>query len=405
MKILMISPQSPPKNSPESIQVARYLGELDRHHDITLVTTPIEHGWVVGDSSLDIPLHRTRRLIVDLPFHTFTARLLASRYFRGFAFPDKEFWITSKVSSVIARAGKDFDVIYSRTMPFSSALLALGLKKKLNLPWVMHISDPIVDNPYRAKGENEEKLAALESECFEQADAITLTTQGIADFYARKYPDAAHKISVSPNIMPGLPQKRAEKREEGKVKLLYAGALYGERNFDTLLAALEKLRESRPELLENLEFKVAGNAAEDILERIRGAAIGQIELLGRVSYSRVLELQEDAAIVLSIEPEGESEILRTFMPSKILDYLAADKPILALTPEGSPTWQICNDHGFGWAIGSNDTAKLAEFFEKLLEGRGFLSTLAPHYDILEHYTAPKCVEELGEIFDKVTRRQ
>jgi len=407
MKVLMISPQSPPKNSPESIQVGRYLEALDRHHTLTLITTPIERGWVVGDDSLDVVLHQTRRVLVTLPFHPLSVRLLASRYFGWLSFPDKDFWIATKASSIIAKVGGDFDVIYSRTMPLSSALLALKLKNKLSIPWVMHISDPIVDNPYRTRGGNEAKLARLEAECFENADAITLTTEGIADFYRRKYPHNGDKISVTPNVMPPvtspLPTPKTPKKGE-KIKLLYAGALYGKRNLDTLIAALQQIHTFNPKLLERLEFKIAGNGAEDILERTRESNLAPLQLLGRVSYARVLELQEESHIVLSIEPEGESEILRTFMPSKILDYLAANKPILALTPKGSPTWHICQDHHFGWAIPSDDVLGCVAFFEKLLTDEGYLATLKPNYGILTNYTASKCVEDLGKIFEKVTKQ-
>ena len=96
MNILMIAPHAPPKNSAEAIQVGRYLKELDRYHHVTLITTPFEHGWVKKDVSLEIKLINTDVLILTLPLHQYTSRLLSSRYFKYFSSPDKDFWIKFK---------------------------------------------------------------------------------------------------------------------------------------------------------------------------------------------------------------------------------------------------------------------------------------------------------------------
>ena len=129
MNILMISPDSPPKNSPEAIQVGRYLHELDKRHHISLVTTPVERGWVKEYSGLTLMLSSTDVFILKLPFHKIISRILASRHFKFLSVPDKDFWLKSRTSWVTKRLHQRPDLIYSRSLPVSSATIAFGLKK------------------------------------------------------------------------------------------------------------------------------------------------------------------------------------------------------------------------------------------------------------------------------------
>ena len=218
MNILMISPQSPPKNSPESMQVGRYLKELDRHHNIILVNTPVESGWTVKDDSLDFDLKNTNIITLHLPLHGKLTRLISSKYFKHFCVPDKDFWIRYKTSYILDKLTAEPDVIYSRSMPFSSALLALELKRKTKLPWIMHLSDPFFDNPYRGKSSNEILIAKYEYDCFNEADYITVTTKNMLEFYEKKYPDFSDKIKISPNVMPNIVDKYIDRKEMKKSK-------------------------------------------------------------------------------------------------------------------------------------------------------------------------------------------
>ena len=83
------------------------------------------------------------------------------------------------------------------------------------------------------------------------------------------------------------------------------------------------------------------------------AGCRRLQLGDGSAYSKAQEKQAAADIMLSIEPDGLNPLLKTFLPSKILDYIAARKPILAITPEDSEAWRLCK-RGFGWAIRPGD---------------------------------------------------
>ena len=396
MRILLVSPNAPPKNSAESMQVGRYLAELNRKHRVILVTTPEERGWVVNDRSLDIGLDDVERLVLRLPFHRLASRLVASRHARRWVRPDAFFWMAGRASSVVRRLQEQPDVIYSRSLPFSSALLARALKKRLRVPWIMHLSDPWLDNPYlafKSERENEQEYS-----CFLAADGISVTTECLMDFYREKYPEFGEKLFVSPNVMPIEDQTdRAREVEDAgpSLRLLYTGALYGNRDPRLLLDVLDEMGHEDPRYCQLVELQFVGNVSESIARMIGDARLPGVLLLGRRDYGDVLRLQASADVMLSFEPDGENPLLKCFLPSKILDYIHAGKPFVAITPRGSETWKLC-EQGYGWAISPDDKAGLKDLLrwlleQKLISGKVALGAVK---EAPKQYSAQSSVESL-----------
>jgi glycosyltransferase involved in cell wall biosynthesis len=403
MHILMIAPQAPPKNSPEAIQVGRYLQELDKDHHITLVTTPIESGWVKEDKSLHFDLNNTEFVTLKLPFHKIAMRLLASRYCKWLSLPDKDFWLKSKAVRLSKSLRNKPDIIYSRSLPVSSATHAYELKNRLDVPWVMHLSDPWSDSPYLATDRIKNKLLTFEQIYFEAADAITVTTVGFAGHLKSKYPSFSKKVYVSPNVMPNtLPHPAKKKEGREKLTFLYAGAFYGLRRPTTILKALNHIRQERGNLLDCIEFKFVGNMTDDIRQEIDSYNLNNITVLGRRNFTEAQELQKAADIIISIEPGGGDPIFKTFLPSKVLDCIALRKPVLAITPENSETWRLCR-LGYGWAVMPDEFKALAKIMEKLCQTSASdgVRLLNPELKPPEEYSAVCCVKKLNTLFNTI----
>jgi hypothetical protein len=368
MRILVIAPGAPPKNAPESIQVGRYLGELCRRHEVTLVTTPVERGWVRADPALAIDGGTLERIVLRLPLHGCAIRLLSSRFAARWQVPDNDFWITWKAGRVLAALDRTPDVIYSRSSPFSAALLGRALARELGRPWVMHLSDPWADNPYRAgRASRNEVEQTLEADCFASASGVTVTTQSQAAFYSRKYPRHAGKLTVSPNVLPVQLADGAPRRPDGAdhcLRIVYAGALYGQRKPTALLEAMRLVKEQDEDAYRSIKILFAGNVTQEIERDLRAAGSPRIELLGHLDQTATRSLLDDAHVLVSFEPDGTHELLKTFFPSKLLDYLAARRPILAIAPRGSEAWRLCAE-GHGWSHEPADVVGLATRLREL----------------------------------------
>src|SRR5690606_19230405 len=94
--------------------------------------------------------------------------------------PDTDFLFHWEGKIILKKISSKPNIIYSRSTPFSSAILGIKLKQKLSVPWVMHLSDPWSDSPY-GNYKNTYNIKA-ERQCFESADLISFTTAETLSF-------------------------------------------------------------------------------------------------------------------------------------------------------------------------------------------------------------------------------
>lgn len=365
MHLLLVAPSAPPKNSPEAMQVGRFLAALDPAVRVTLVTTPMVSGWEWKDTTLDIKRPGLQVITPSLPAHRLSQKVLANRRLVALHVPDSEFWLPSLADQVVASLREVPDVIYSRSAPFSAALLAQRLKRLLGRPWMMHLSDPWSGSPYRVfSPRRAETDRTLEAGCVASADLIALTTEGQAAHYRARYPNRSQAIVVTPNMMP-LPSDvlaRPLARRVRPFRIVYTGALYGAREPSTLLTALRILRDRSPDESSQIAVNFYGNMLPEIAAAIE--ATHGCTNHGTVSFHGAAHAQAGADALLTIEPGGNHPLLLHFMPSKNLDYMACRKMILAITPAGSETARLCSA-GQGWVIAPGDSNGLAKLLSDL----------------------------------------
>ncbi len=367
MKLLLIAPNAPPKNSAESIQVGRFLKTLDPTVNVTLVTTPIVKGWVWQDRTLAVSRSGMKVISIGLPAHRFSQRVLSNRRLSKLHVPDENFWLPIYARKIARHLKDKPDVIYSRSTPFSSALLALRLKRILQCPWLMHLSDPWAGSPYREKSKYAASVdMSLETGCVSNADLVTLTTPGQADFYRERYPENSGKFGVAANMMTHVDDLTEQSCGAASpvLRIVYTGALYGNREPSTLLRAIKILQERDRELSKQIKVDFYGNMSSDIAASI-DETVG-CKNHGPVSAEVARRVQQTADVLLTIEPSATHPLHLHFMPSKNLDYIATRKPILAITPRGSETSRLCAS-GYGWSTPPDEPDALVALVSVLVD--------------------------------------
>lgn len=363
LNILVIAPYAPPKNTAEAIQVWRIMKELDKHATGRLVKITPNSGssWEQYDASLELHLQHFDTQLLSLPAHRFTSAVFNSHHMARFHVPDASMWIKWMTNHILRKLTVKPDIIYSRSSPMSAALLSARLKEKLGIPWVMHLSDPWADSLYKTYNPRD---AAYEAECFAKADLTALTTAIQADYYRQKYPDCAHKIFVSPNVMPERVERAPDLALDGKLHIVFAGRLYGSRSPKPLIEALDILRKERPEILARLRIDFYGNVQAEAMELLLRAP-DVLHYHGHVPFAEANAAQHAADLVLAIEPGTDHALIRGTLLSKITDCMAQGQRLLALTPEGSETERFCKE-GYGWAVSPNKPRELSERLVELV---------------------------------------
>lgn len=366
MKILLISIAAPPKSGAESLQVGRYLTYLSRENEITLVTTPaVQNGWVKEDVSQIEVLKRVDKVILKASINSWNrwkraaARILLKSQSRK---PDDDFLFHFFPKFLKKKLNTFPDLIYSRSSPFSSAILGLKMKKILGVPWCMHLSDPWTDSPY-VSYKNKYSVQA-EHACFKNADIISFTTPETLDFYTKKYPDFSNKFFLSPNVYSADDVNNSLKVfQNRKLVMLHSGNLYGKRNLESILAALSLLQKTEQD---QIEFQLAGNMDQQNFEMLNASKLLCIKNLGFVTSDLSIDLQKKADILISIDKPLEVDIDKVFLPSKIQDYIAARKPILAITGTDSATYRTVHEK-YGKCFDHRDINGLMNYIREAIK--------------------------------------
>jgi glycosyltransferase involved in cell wall biosynthesis len=124
----------------------------------------------------------------------------------------------------------------------------------------------------------------------------------------------------------------------GSFVLLHTGTLLSKRSPRNLIRAYRRFLEGSPERREKSRLVFVGRAHRDHenqREWIEAREHPNIEIVARrVPYNESLRLLRAAAVPVVLEASGAES---PFYPGKLADYLAAEKPILALSPSESVT--------------------------------------------------------------------
>jgi hypothetical protein len=210
------------------------------------------------------------------------------------------------------------------------------LKKRYpTLPWIAHFSDPWSRNPLEISKKREAWNLRHEAEMIRIADHLVFTSEPARDLMlADSSIGARAKASIVDHSWdPDLyPLKRPHANE--RVIIRHIGTLFGRRTPERLFEAALILLRERPELAGTFALHLVGSMPSTMVETKAALALppGTIIRDHPVSYLKSLNLMATADALVLLEPDIS---FNYFVPSKLIDYVGADRPILALTPPGA----------------------------------------------------------------------
>lgn len=338
MRVLAVSYVLPPSLYPQAIQVGRLLAHCSAEIGAVCGTTTGRPGL---DYDFGLGKALAFRLEVSfLPRLSGLAHQLARRFAPFYARVPDEYrsWVPLAEAAIRAhleRTGFAPDVLATFGEPMSDHLVGLQLKKQMGLRWIAHFSDPWVDNPFRRR----ETLARhvnvrLESSVISEADRVIFTSKETLDLVMRKYPDEWRSKAVvlphsfDPSLYPN-PIKPT-----GPLTVRYLGSFYGRRSPVPLFRALKILVSREPKVLEGTRFELIGSMPNRMRKHssLKRLPEGLIRLRESVPYSESLKLMATSDLLLVIDAPDD---LSVFLPSKLIDYLGAQVPVLGIVPPGA----------------------------------------------------------------------
>lgn len=354
-RALLVTAAFPPTALPEAMLVAKRLGALQGRWSVDVVTLAPFRPWM-GDDARAATYAERRFVRVERVDAGWARRAPIFRLGILSAIPDPLRWMNGRLVRRATSLGlHSYDALLSWSQWHSAHLAALRLKsRRPDLPWLAHFSDPWVGNPYKDMGRFTRRINEhLQRRVLGAADALTFTAPESRDVVLEGAPDAwRRKAHIFPHAFDAeLYPKKLARRPDGPFVVRHLGHFYGPRSPRPLLEAISTLARREPSLLDKVSFELIGTIEPTMrtLDCWQQVPDGMVRICEPVSYLDSLALMGSADLLAAVDAPAERS---AFLPSKLVDYLGADVPILALTPPG-PSERLVRSLG-GWSAHPSD---------------------------------------------------
>ena len=258
---------------------------------------------------------------------------------------------------------ENIDLIFAMGPPLTALLVGTRLKELSGKPLITDFLDLRTQNPkiewtcMRYK-RNYEKVRELEEKVVRSADYIITVTEGMKQGLIDQYPFIKDKIRIVSNgyCEDRFSYVKAELsiNPSSKFTISYTGSFYDTRSPIPFLTALKEAISELPELRENIQIQFMGKLATHLRRPINELNLGDILLLkGHVPHFEAIQclLESDALLLVIAKAKKGDEMIIT---SKVYEYLASGKPILALVPPDGLAADLIREAKAGLVINPED---------------------------------------------------
>lgn len=404
MKILLLTDSYPPEIRSASQLMYELAQEfVRRNHQVTVITAAAGYNLAPGEQKPP-----TRPVTVSKEEGVKVVRVMTGPchnvgpILRGIGQLTLPFSLT--LGGLLAGPA---DVVYVYSPPLTMAVGAVVLGWLKRAPCVVNVQDLFPQNAIDLgvlKGRLPIALfRAMEYWVYKHATAITVHSEGNRKEIGRQVPDP-RRISVVHNWVdldayrPGQAAMtfRARHGLEGTFLLMFAGVMGYAQDLETVIEAASRLR-----------------ARKDIVFLLIGDGVGKPALVRKVEELGLSNVRffpwvrpEDYPNVLAEVDVGLVTLKKTMktpvVPSKLLGFMAAGKPVLAgLNPE-SDAVSIVTQSGCGLAVPPGDADAMAEAVRTLSAsaagGRAMGARGRAYAEA--HFSKSKTVDQLEQLLNR-----
>lgn len=314
----------------------------------------------------------------------------------NFFIPDaRKFWIKPSIKGLNALNKKEaFDVVISSGPPHSAHLIALGLKKQCGLPWLADFRDPWTGIDYFEQLSLTswalKKHQRMEQSVLQKADAVCTVGKTLSQELAAI---AKRPVEVITNGYPELLRPSSLKNQV--FTLVHIGTMGPARNHPIFWQALKSLVSGGYPFKVQLIGKNDASVLRDIEEYGLQAYVETIDYIGSDEVKSVLS-RADALYL----PVNESKNAKGILTGKFFEYLAAQKPIIAIGPLDGDVNEILESSGAGKMLDFTDEQGLTEYLADLMEGKVDLKLSAIG---IEAYSREAGAKKIHAILEQILR--
>jgi glycosyltransferase involved in cell wall biosynthesis len=277
----------------------------------------------------------------------------------GWYFPAK------RVGRQLLQAEK-FDLLLSTAPPFTDHLIAHGLKKKCQIPWIIDFRDPWVDNSSLILTQPtwRRRLDRLmEASVVKSSDLVICNTNSQREVMSRRYNKLPAKkfVALTNGFDDDEIPSNVSLKKNKPLLCLHLGNVYGDRRIDTFCASLSALVKNQKLSPEAIKVMFVGHTVASQIEACRQVSSelldrGIIEFHERMDKSEANRLLWQADLLLIFQGQAATQI-----PFKFYEYLPTGKPIFAVTTAGALN-KVMEQTGAGICVEQDDINEIGQKF-------------------------------------------
>ncbi|HEY5295651.1 MAG TPA: glycosyltransferase [Gaiellaceae bacterium] len=415
MKVLIVTMYFPPSGGggvQRPLKFATHLPELGIE---THVLAPDDSKWIHRDEELQPPtlawVHRARYFgpkgrkpaeelhgtqgLERLGVH---ARLAGRRLL----VPDENVsWNLTAIPAAIRIAKREgIDVVVTTSPPSSVHFVGAAVKRATGIPWVADLRDSLVAHPHRhaermlvrAKEQGEHAVAKLVAR---NANAIVCVSEAIADELRERNP--AGEVAMISNGSDFDDFVGLQRHSSERFRITHAGSFFGKRDPRPFLTALTQSG------LDDVVVRFLGDFRSTDREWAEEQQLGdRLELIPYAPRRQSLELQRDSEALLLLIPDAGGRG-KGVLSGKVFEYLAAERPILAVVPPDGAAAELIRNANAGVVVGPDDidgmAAALRDLHARWRGGELESTPLAQEWR--DRVSRRARVEELAQLLEKV----
>ena len=305
-------------------------------------------------------------------------------------------------------AARESDVIVATIRPQSAALVGVLLKWLTRRPLVLDYRDFWTQTTtVKTGGLRSATEEWLERKALAVADHIVAGSQGLADVLLQKFPHIVGKTSPLPLGFDPEDAVTPGEGPAGRVSIVYAGSFFSSRNPDVFLRGLRIVIDREPALARKVRVDFygffGGPGNEALIDELGLRDL--ITVHGFVERSVALDVMHKADwLLLIIETLRSWNGIGNFTggyTSKLFEYLAAGRPILALVPPSSAA-EVIREARAGIVVANDDPDAVATAISAIVRGDYAGMSRQRNEDFIAEYGMDRIAARLAGVFDTVT---
>ena len=371
----------------------------DLPKDITVLKHPINEPYKAAGKLSKTESETISKGIIHKPeSQSFVEKLML--FVRGnFFIPDaRKNWIKPSVAYVSKYLKEEsIDTIITTGPPHSLHLIGLKLKQQLDLRWIADFRDPWTTIGYHKKLKllpfAKAKHRRLEAKVLQTADEIIVTSPSTKTEFAGITSKSITVITNGYDV-----NSVNDFTMDTKFTLAHIGSLLSDRNPEVLWQVLGDIARDDQIFQSQFQLNLVGAVSNEVLRSLEAHDLSQfVNLVGYVSHEDAIKYQKQSQLLLLIEIDSEDT--KCIIPGKLFEYMASNRPILAIGPEGWDVAAIMKSTNTGVCFNYNDYKaiknQVLSYFKAYQKGE-----LQSHAIGLQQYSRKKLTEQLAGLILK-----